>query len=245
MSNTITIPNQVHQKPPDQAIAPVWHTILVVAVILGVSALGAYAQKAGTGLTHTANPHVRSILYLRAVLGEWLVAAFLWYGTWRQGVRFRTLLGEKWAQPYTVFRNLGIAFLFLIGSNVVLAVLRQIVHTVQSQSLRNLLSQSRHDVPYYLLLALSAGICEEIIFRGYFQAQFLAWTKNSTAALTIQAFISGAAHGYQGFKHMLIIGVFGWLFGLLALWRRSLLPGMMAHAMQDGVLGLVVRHTLK
>ena len=34
------------------------------------------------------------------------------------------------------------------------------------------------------------------------------------------------------------------LFGILAEWRRSLRPGMIAHALQDGVVGLLARHAL-
>ena len=44
---------------------------------------------------------------------------------------------------------------------------------------------------------------------------------------------------------MFIIAVYGCLFGLLAEWRRSLRPGMMAHFLQDSVLGLVGRHFVK
>jgi membrane protease YdiL (CAAX protease family) len=38
---------------------------------------------------------------------------------------------------------------------------------------------------------------------------------------------------------MVVIAVFGWMFGALALWRRSLLPGMLAHGLQDGVSGAI------
>jgi membrane protease YdiL (CAAX protease family) len=45
---------------------------------------------------------------------------------------------------------------------------------------------------------------------------------------------------------MLVIGVFGMFFGLLAHFRKSLRPGMMAHAIQDSYSGIalfyLVRH---
>jgi len=45
---------------------------------------------------------------------------------------------------------------------------------------------------------------------------------------------------------MLTICVYGCLFGLLARWRGSLRPGMMAHFLQDGVGGLLLAaHGLK
>ena len=47
-----------------------------------------------------------------------------------------------------------------------------------------------------------------------------------------------AAHGYYG-KAMLATMVHGWLPGLLAYWRNSLRPGMLAHGLQDALGGVV------
>ncbi len=95
------------------------------------------------------------------------------------------------------------------------------------------------------MLALTAGIGEEILFRGYLQRQFAALTRSTATGLVLQGVAFGAAHGYQGKKYMCVIAVYGCLFGLLAYWRRSLRPGMMAHFLQDAVGGLVGRHFLK
>jgi membrane protease YdiL (CAAX protease family) len=91
----------------------------------------------------------------------------------------------------------------------------------------------------FLLLALTAGFCEEVIFRGYLQRQFAALTHAVAGGIVIQAILFGAAHGYQGWKLMLVIAVFGTMFGLMACWRRSLRPGMLAHFIQDGVGGVL------
>ena len=98
---------------------------------------------------------------------------------------------------------------------------------------------------FYLLLTLTAGICEELIFRGYLYKHFAAITGSLLAGLVLQGILFGAAHGYQGPKYMLIIAIYGCLFGLLAQWRRSLRPGMMAHFLQDGIIGLIGRHLLR
>jgi membrane protease YdiL (CAAX protease family) len=45
---------------------------------------------------------------------------------------------------------------------------------------------------------------------------------------------------------MVVISLYGILFGLLAFWRKSLRPGMIAHFVQDGVGGLLLaRHALR
>jgi len=96
-----------------------------------------------------------------------------------------------------------------------------------------------------LLLALTAGFCEEIVFRGYLQRQFSTFTGAPYAGVVVQGFIFGAAHGYQGVKYMLLIAVYGCMFGVLALLRRSLRPGIIAHFLQDGIVGLAARHSAK
>jgi hypothetical protein len=40
---------------------------------------------------------------------------------------------------------------------------------------------------------------------------------------------------------MFLIFIFGLLFGLLAWWRKSLRPGMIAHAWHDSLSGAVLR----
>lgn len=47
------------------------------------------------------------------------------------------------------------------------------------------------------------------------------------------------AHGYQGVQACLAIAIYGVPFTLLALWRKSLRPGMIAHAWTDMAGGLL------
>lgn len=56
--------------------------------------------------------------------------------------------------------------------------------------------------------------------------------------MVVQALAFGLGHGYQGWKLMSLIAVYGLCFGLLAHWRRSLRPGMVGHALQDIAGGL-------
>jgi hypothetical protein len=88
-------------------------------------------------------------------------------------------------------------------------------------------------------LALAAGTCEEFVFRGYLQKQFQAITGSDVAAVGLQAVVFGAAHSYQGVKGMITITVYGAFFGILALYRKSLRPGMIQHVMQDTSAGII------
>jgi hypothetical protein len=73
----------------------------------------------------------------------------------------------------------------------------------------------------------------------------MALTKSAPAGILLSAATFGAAHAYQGFRMTILIALYGAMFGILAYWRASVRPGMIAHAWQDslnGVLAIVMRH---
>ena len=117
--------------------------------------------------------------------------------------------------------------------------------TKASQNIRVLLPQSQLEVFLWILTSITAGVCEEIIFRGYFQRQFSAWTGNVAAGVLLSAAAFGAGHIYQGWRSAIVVLVYGSLFGILAEARESLRPGMMTHAWHDGFVGLVGRLVVK
>jgi membrane protease YdiL (CAAX protease family) len=53
--------------------------------------------------------------------------------------------------------------------------------------------------------------------------------------IALQGILFGVAHAYQGPTQILVIAVYGCMFGSLAYWRKSLRPGMIAHFLQDSV----------
>jgi len=214
--------------------APLWHTLVVVSVLLGFSALGARSHSA-FGL----RGHRHIVGYLTASTFEWLIVAFVWFGVRLRGNRPADLFGERWSRWSNVFRDLGLGTAFLVACNIILGILAHVLKATPNRALRGLFPQGIAEILTFLLLSLTAGICEEIICRGYLQRQFTGLTKSATAGVMIQGVIFGAAHGYQGPKYMVMLSVYGCLFGALAYWRRSLLPGMVAHFLQDGVLGLL------
>ena len=58
-------------------------------------------------------------------------------------------------------------------------------------------------------------------------------------ALTLSAVAFGAVHLYQGWKPVVVIVVIGFVLGSVAAWRRSIIPGTIAHCIMD-ILGGVI-----
>jgi len=111
--------------------------------------------------------------------------------------------------------------------------------TGHAASIPPLVPHSVVEAVLWVVLSTSAGFSEELVFRGYLQRQFTALTGRTSLALLLQTAVFGIAHGYQGVQACLAIALYGALFTLLALWRKSLRPGMIAHAWTDIAGGLL------
>ena len=222
------------KRAPHSAVAPAWHTVVVLFFLLGVSLMGAHSHLSSLGRAHRRTPG-----YVVVMIFEWALASFIWYGVRRRSIRVRDLIGGSWPRALDVLRDLGIAIAFLIVSGIVLNGIGHFLKAKPNEAIRNLLPNGSVEIVFFLLLALTAGFCEELIFRGYLQRQFAALTGSVAGGMILQGIAFGLGHGYQGWKLMLIITIFGIMFGLLANWRRSLRPGMLAHFLQDGVGGVL------
>jgi len=98
---------------------------------------------------------------------------------------------------------------------------------------------NRIETGLWIVLSMAAGFCEELVFRGYLQ-RILESSWNAGLAIALQAVIFGLVHWYQGFKNVALIVVLGLMLGLLARWRGSLWPGMLAHMWVD-IAGVLLR----
>jgi len=221
------------------AVAPAWHTAVVLVALLGLSLASARSH----GLLFAA--YGRAASYVAVMVSEWVIVAFIWYGVSRRGIRIRDLVAGRWTRVKDFLRDLGIALGFLAISLAILNGVGQLLKAAPNQAIQNIFPHGPVEVTLFLMLAATAGFCEELIFRGYLQRQFAALTQATIGGIVLQAIAFGVGHGYQGWRLMVVITVFGTLFGLLAYWRRSIRPGMLAHFIQDSVGGLLGPHMMR
>ena len=92
--------------------------------------------------------------------------------------------------------------------------------------------------------SVSAGICEEFVFRGYliwaFQALLGLW-----GAALFSVVVFALAHAYQGAKGIVATGIAGVLLTLVVLISGSLIPAMVVHALVDIGSGLIAWAALR
>jgi membrane protease YdiL (CAAX protease family) len=207
--------------------------ILVIISLLGVATMARLRD--GTW------PH-RSLRYLTTMGEEWLVLCYVAWGIRRQGGSLRDVIGGQWLRMRDFARDLLLAATSWILAIACMGVLLRALRLNHGVNIaRYLAPQNRLEMFLWLLTSLSAGFCEEIVFRGYLQRQLIAWSGKPAIGILLSALAFGGMHAYQGPRGPIVLSVFGILFGLLARWRRSLRPGMMAHAWHDELFGLVFR----
>jgi membrane protease YdiL (CAAX protease family) len=223
-------------------VAPAWHTALFVAVVVLFAALAARTQG------QMVARHGRVSVYLMTMAWEYLLVGYILWGARKKGVTLREIVGGKWNSWEDFLLDVGIAFgCWIVAGGILAGFSYALGLTSPSQvaeakkQIGPLLPQTGLELGIWLVLSATAGFCEEIMFRGYLQKQFRAATRSTTAAIVLQAVVFGIAHAYQGGRRIILIGVYGALFGILAAWRKSLRPGMIGHAMQDSFSGIAFR----
>jgi uncharacterized protein len=89
----------------------------------------------------------------------------------------------------------------------------------------------------YSALAVTAGICEEFIYRGFLLAALFRAGLPVWAAVILTSALFGLAHAYQGRAGIVSTGIFGVVLALGRLAFGSLVPVMMWHAGLDLAAG--------
>jgi membrane protease YdiL (CAAX protease family) len=90
----------------------------------------------------------------------------------------------------------------------------------------------------YSALAITAGVCEEFVYRGFAIAAFSKAGLPLWLVVILSSLLFGLAHAYQGRGGMVSTGIFGVLLALGRLGFGSLVPVMMWHAGLDLAAGL-------
>ncbi len=96
---------------------------------------------------------------------------------------------------------------------------------------------------HYLVLAISAGFCEEFVFRAYFiryfQVLFGSIDPSGTLPICLSALVFGLAHAYQGWQTVIKISAMAVLFGFIFIHTGSIWILVVIHAAVDIIGGLI------
>jgi uncharacterized protein len=183
--------------------------------------------------------------YRKTTLYEWIAAGAAW---WAVGPKILSLqlapTGISWL-PVALVRWTASVLTILFFC----AVLAPQFQALRSPGVRQkVLKQTSHltfflprtdsEFLWYGVLSVTAGICEELLYRG-FLLRYLAlvpWHLPMLAAVLIAAFAFGLAHLYQGISGLISTGIGGLLFAGLFLGTGTLVVPIVFHAALDLIM---------
>jgi len=221
------------------------------AILLGALTLvaPAYSYYAGRRIAAGAMP-ARTAAYGRTMLSWWLISlamALVWVRMGRPASALGlTVHADARAAAGAVLCVLALAYV-----NGQRRVLRRMpperLARLRSSFGRTLAVLPRTLREYRLFVAVSvtAGICEELLYRGYFFAMTSHWLTLAGAAV-VSACVFGLGHGYQGWKGVVKTTIAGLVLGAIYIGTGSLLWPAILHALidvQGGTVGYELLQT--
>ncbi len=190
-------------------------------------------------------PHVTSmerlVLYASTIAFQWVAVAVVGWRVWAHGYSA--------AQLGLVFHDrtrlvvAGVVGAATIGGLQWLNLRR--VGRIPVESRRPLqaiaeriLPQSTVELLPYLALAITAGLCEEFLYRGFAMAALTRAGLGAWLVILASSLLFGLAHSYQGRGGIVMTFVVGLVLGVSRLTYNSLVPAIFWHSAVDLVAGV-------
>ncbi len=174
----------------------------------------------------------------REIIGQ------LWVMTW--------VIAALWARADRPWSALGLVLPtgWRLGLTAALVLATLALHALRARSIARLdpvrlerlrsseasliafAPHTRAEYAWFQAVAVTAGMCEELIYRGFLVWALRPWLTLWRAALA--SVVSFAfAHAYEGRRAAVSVGILGAIFAALAILTGSILPGMVLHALVD------------
>ena len=193
------------------------------------------------------DPTARTRAYIKGVGMEWLFSAAA-LGVWSYYGRPTSALLLPLVPGWRLALGAGLVALMLALTAL---QLRQVMRlstdrrakvAPKLEAVAFMLPHTRREYRWFLLLSATAGICEELLFRGYLPWFFTPWLGTVGAYVAVLV-LFGLGHAYQGRSGTLKATAAGAVMCLIVLATGSLIPAMIIHALIDagsGTLGFLV-----
>lgn len=192
-------------------------------------------------------PNARLNAFRRATITQWALAAATIALWWRDGRPWRTL-GLVPVMDCRLYVGLSIA----LGTLVFVVRQNRAVRRLAPERLEELaprlrgvemiLPRSANEYRWFMILSITAGVCEELLYRGFLTWLIAAYV-GLIAAIVLVSIAFGLAHAYQGRAGMVKTGGVALVMSGIVVVGGWLVPAMVVHALID-VAGGVAGHAV-
>jgi membrane protease YdiL (CAAX protease family) len=224
-----------------------WDFLLIFFVLAVIVPWRGWARLQRLLALPSTTSRERIRLYLSSIASQWLIAIVI---AWRAFVR-----GLNYSDLALHFEPLAELVFFGLAGAVAMGVahrfnLRRVgrsknpaVERVKAIALR-IFPHSNRELVIFCGLAVTAGICEEFIYRGFVMGALFHISLPNWAVLIISSALFGLAHTYQGRGGVIGTLLLGTVFGLVRILYHSLLIVVFWHVTIDLVAGFAGKRYL-
>lgn len=218
--------------------------LLVLLLVLVVPVAAARGYRAFVRAVRGGDADARLREYRHTIGLEWALCLLV-LGWWWLAGRSLATLGAALPPGARTLAGLGITVVMLALMVRQWRTVRRLEGAkldplrAQMAAVIDLIPHSASEYRWFQRVAVTAGICEEVLYRG-FLIWYLQHAMPGWAAAIAGGAVFGLAHGYQGAAGILKTGVTGILAGLLFTGTGSLLWPVILHAavdLQGGAIG--------
>jgi uncharacterized protein len=227
--------------------------VIAVYLVVGEPFVGYVLHRRFEGRLRT-DPAARRSFYRRLLVLEWglaLIALVVWGAAPGVGAaEVGLVLPQRWPGPVSWLAVAAMLVLVLVStralrSGALAGPPPEALRRTRPGEARHaeppgaatlaLLPRSRSERHLFALVGVTAGVCEEWLYRGFFLAVVVALAPGLPAVVLVlvAAAAFGLAHAYQGTTGILTTGVLGGVLAGVYLATGSLLLPVLLHAAID------------
>ena len=195
-------------KPSSKILTGILLVIAITAAIIFLTAPIAFWL---TGLTKING----TIFFVSRVLIWCSLGVVLYYTRYIEKQPLLIWKNNRYPIGFYLLSVLILLVVIYTGAGILVRILTALTHNETSNKLLGIVQIFKHNIPFLLFTALTAGIVEELVFRGYLQPRLQLLFNNSWAAIVVSAILFGLLHITYGTISNVVTPLF---IGLIFAW---------------------------
>lgn len=224
-----------------------WDVLALILVVIVVEIVMGYVLDLALSLGGSTDPRLTHVLLTMVRGGLLLVVVWVILRERGQSISSIGLCSERWwVTGLFGLAGAGAAYVaFLMTLGVMALLFPESFASMQKNPERIFESFPKMHPVFLCGMALFVGIYEEVIFRGFLLTRLRRGTGSIVVAVIVSTFLFAAPHAFtQQSATIAPICAIGLVWAALTLWRRSVVPAIMAHGIFDLIqlMGLYFLH---
>jgi uncharacterized protein len=231
----------------------IWYWLLIVFLLTYEPVYGYFDYQKFTARVRL-HPEERVRYYKKVMVGLWvptlvilgmvLMGPLTFVDIGLSGIQWNTKTLGPWVTYIAC--GLGIVYFliliyYLVGSRVSEKLRNSLIQAQQQELEKNkfvdIIPVSKEDKKVWTFVSWTAGITEEIIYRGFLIYALTALFPSLSiwVILVLSALVFGLAHTYQGLGNVVRTSLIGLFFAILYIGLGSIIPLIVLHFLIDYV----------